>query len=428
MSSIGEPSLDPRQWPRVKAVFFEVIERPASERSDVLDQLCAGDVALRQEVESLLSSEAKASGLLEQPARSLLDDSEPSQWRPRLEAQTRLGPYEISEFIAAGGMGEVYRARHTVLGRLVALKTVSGDLGDSSARRRLIREAKHASTLSHKNICTIYEVGESGDQPFIAMELLNGRSLRALLRERAIDLPLALRIGIQVSDALAHAHERGIVHRDLKSSNVVVDATGRAIVLDFGLSKRLLSNSAEAQRDSTLTDHGVLAGTLSHMAPEVLLGAESGVRSDIWALGVLLYELATGELPFTGRTSYETSATILSDPPHTMAARVPLALRLVIERCLAKDPTSRYQHAAEVRDALETISRRQSWPLVGRLLITTRRRTVLSTAVAAVTLPILIWHGAQLLRHAGIGVPAPTVGMLPLENMTGDPGSDYFAQ
>ena len=428
MSSLGKPALDQqRQWLRVKAVFLEVIERPAAERDTALGALCAGDDALRREVVSLLASEAQAGELLEQSARSLLDDGEPSDWRPRLAPQSRLGPYEIGEFIAAGGMGEVYRAQHTVLGRPVAIKTVSGDLTDPSARRRLIREAKHAATLSHKNICTIYEVGESAEQPFIAMELLHGHSLRALLREGPIDIPRALRIGIQVSDALAHAHERGIIHRDLKSSNVIIDTTGRAIVLDFGLSKRLVSATGDAQRDSTLTHHGVIAGTLSHMAPEVLQGAESDIQSDIWALGVLLYELTTRELPFRGRTSYETSAAILSEAPQGMDSRVPLALRLVIERCLHKHPASRYTRAADVRDALEAIERRRSWPLIGRLLIATRRRTILLAVAAAVAIPALVWGGVRMLWLAGIGTPVPTIAVLPLANATGDSASGYFA-
>jgi TolB-like protein/tetratricopeptide (TPR) repeat protein/predicted Ser/Thr protein kinase len=417
------------RWLRVKAIFLEIVERPRSERGGALDELCAGDQDVRREVESLFASEAEASGLLELPAHTLFSDDDTDAWRPRLEPGARLGQYEISNFIAAGGMGEVYRARHTVLDRAVAIKTVGGDPSDSTGRRRLIREAQHAATLTHRNICTIYEVGETADQPFIVMEYLDGRSLREVLHQGPCELRRALRIGVQVADALSHAHEHGIIHRDLKSSNIVVDSTGRAIVLDFGLAKRVPSSNDGAQRDSTLTTQGAVAGTLSHMAPELLLGSQADARSDVWALGVLLYELVTGQLPFTGRTSYETSAAILADPPRPMGTHVPLALRLVIEQCLAKKPDARYQQASDVRGALDAIERRRSWPLVGRLLISTRRRTLQALAAAVVLIPALVWTGARLrTQFARLVVAAnPTLAILPLANASGDSTTSYFA-
>lgn len=426
----GGETADPNRWPVVKAAFLEVIERPPSERSAALDELCAGDEALRHEVESLLASEAQASGFLEVPAQALISDPDAPPWRPRFGAGAHLGAYEILEFIAAGGMGEVYRARHTVLGRVVAIKTVGSDLSEPTARRRLIREAQHAATLAHANVCTIYEVGEADDQPFIVMEYIDGRPLRDVVRETEPDLPRALRIGIQVAGALAHAHEHGIVHRDLKSSNVAIDSTGRAIVLDFGLAKRLPSDTSDKRHDSTLTTQGMLAGTLSHMAPEVLLGAEADVRSDIWAFGVLLYELATGELPFAGRTSYETSAAILADPPRPMGTRVPLALRLVIERCLAKNPDARYQRASDVQSALDAIERRRSWPVIGRLLVSMRRRTLLVIAAAVIAAPVLFWAGNRVSQEFTRAAPTPVsaLALLPLANATGDSGAVYYAE
>jgi TolB-like protein/Tfp pilus assembly protein PilF/predicted Ser/Thr protein kinase len=425
----GEDPADPKRWAAVKALFFDVVERPPSERSAALDERCAGDEALRHEVESLLASEAQASGFLEVPAQALISDPDSPPWRPRFGPGDHLGAYEILEFIAAGGMGEVYRARHTVLGRVVAIKTVGSGLSEPTARRRLIREAQHAATLAHANVCTIYEVGEADDQPFIVMEYIDGRQLRDVLRDTPPELPRTLRIGIQVAGALAHAHEHGIIHRDLKSSNVAIDSTGRAIVLDFGLAKRLPSDSG-TRRDSTLTTHGMLAGTLSHMAPEVLLGAEADVRSDIWALGVLLYELATGELPFSGRTSYETSAAILADPPRPMGTQVPLALRLVIERCLAKNPDARYQRGSDVQAALDAIERRRSWPVVGSLIVSMRRRTLLIIAAAVIAAPVLLWVGERVSREFTRAVPTrvSTLALLPLANATGDPGSAYYAE
>jgi serine/threonine protein kinase len=195
-----------------------------------------------------------------------------------------VGAYEITGFIAAGGMGDVYRARHTVLDREVAVKSVRAESGDDAARRRLIREARHASVLKHPGICTIHEVVATDDGPFIVMKFVDGRSLRELLQERPLSVEEALANGIQVAAALEHAHAHGIVHRDLKSSNVVVEAAGRAVVLDFGLARRLPCGDADAAH-STLTRHGALAGTLSHIAPEVLLGRDADERSDVWGAG-----------------------------------------------------------------------------------------------------------------------------------------------
>ena len=191
---------------------------------------------------------------------------------PRLPSGTRLGAYEISGFIAAGGMGAVYRARHTLLGREVAIKTIGQGLADDAARRRLIREAHHASILTHPNICAIHDVGEADGVPFIVMTYVNGRTLREMVSESVLSIRDALEYGTQIAGALEHAHEHGIIHRDLKSSNVVIDAKGEAIVLDFGLARRLPDDAGLQSREPTLTRPDALAGTLSHMAPEVLRG------------------------------------------------------------------------------------------------------------------------------------------------------------
>lgn len=417
-------------WARVKAVFLEALDRPASERATFLRDACAGDPRLRDEVQSLLESEAAASSLWESPAVHLLsedDAPEMSVARPRLQPGMRLGSYEIGEFIAAGGMGEVYRARHTILGRDVAIKTL-GTASDLPARRRLIREARHASVLSHPNICTIYEVGDSDDGPFIVMQHAAGRTLGAIIRAGLPTIDVAITYAMQIADALDHAHAHGIVHRDLKSSNVVVTADDRPIVLDFGLAKRLPATSASQSADQSLTAHDRLAGTLSHMAPEVLLGALADVRSDIWSLGVLMYELVTGQLPFAGRTPYETSSAILGEPPRPMGSRVPLALRLVIERCLAKEPDRRYQHVGDVLGALDAIKRRDAWPLIGRLLISVRRGTLIATGSALLLAVALAFAGiAAVRRFTGTTAGVSTLALLPLENATGDPGVTYYA-
>jgi len=422
---------DEASWARVKAVFLEALERPDSERAAFLRDACTGEPRILEEVQSLLESEAAATSFWESPAaHHLSEDDAPdvSPARPRLQPGTRLGSYEVGDFIAAGGMGEVYRARHTVLGRSVAIKTLVGTASDESAKRRLIREARHASVLSHPNICTIYEVGDSDDGPFIVMQHAAGRTLGAIIRQELPPVEVAITYAMQIADALDHAHAHGIIHRDLKSSNVVVTADDRPIVLDFGLAKRLPTTSVAQSVDPSLTAHDRLAGTLSHMAPEVLLGALADVRSDIWSLGVLMYELVTGQLPFAGRTPYETSSAILGEPPRPMGSRVPLALRLVIERCLAKEPDRRYQHVGEVLGALDAIKRRHAWPLIGRLLISVRRGTIIATGSALLLAVVLAFAGiAAVHRLTETPAGVSTLALLPLENATGEPGVTYYA-
>ena len=416
----------PERWARVKSVFLEALQYSGSDRKAFLASATEGDAELRREVESLLSSEAAAGSFCELPAADVLADSSPTnpERRPRLAPGTRLGPYEITSFIAAGGMGAVYRARHTVLGREVAIKTVVQAFSDAAARRRLVREARHASLLTHPNVCAIHDVGEADGAPFIVMQYVGGKSLGALVREALPPLDVALDYGAQVASALAHAHFHGIIHRDLKSSNVVIDDAGRAIVLDFGLAKR--APAPDAPPETTLTNPDALVGTLSHMAPEVLRGEAADTRSDIWSLGVLLYELMSGALPFSGRTPFETSSAILADAPQPMGRRVPLGVRLVIERCLMKDPRRRYQSAREVENALVAVRRRRTVPLVGRLLVATRRRTLVLVAAALLVVAAIAAAARMRVGFAvGPGTIA-TVALLPLENAGSTPGDAYY--
>ena len=246
-----------------------------------------------------------------------------------LSPGTRLGPYEITALIGAGGMGEVWRAKDTRLERDVALKVLPAEaLADETARARLVREARLASKLNHSHICTIYEVGETDGQTFIAMELVEGQALSARVAEGPLPVDQVLGYGQQLADALAHAHARGVVHRDLKSANVMVTAEGQIKVLDFGLAKRLtgeeLAEVTTVSRQS-LTGPGMVAGTLAYMAPEQLKGQPADARSDIWALGIVLYEMAAGRRPFQGHTGFELTAAILSQPLPPAPLPQPLA-------------------------------------------------------------------------------------------------------
>jgi serine/threonine protein kinase/tetratricopeptide (TPR) repeat protein len=270
-----------------------------------------------------------------------------------------LNHYKIIEPLGAGGMGEVYRAFDPMLQRDIALKVLPAEtLSDERARARMLREARMAARLNHPHVCTVHQVGEADGQVYIAMELVDGRPLATILGGGPLPLDQALRFGIQMADALAHAQERGVVHRDLKSGNVVITPEGRAKVLDFGLAKQLAGEGladATTELGATLTVPGAVVGTLAYMAPEQLRGQPADARSDIWALGVVLYEMVGGRRPFVGETGPSLSAAILKEPPPPLPKSVPSALRAVIERCLAKDVAERYQRAAEVRAVLDTV-------------------------------------------------------------------------
>jgi serine/threonine protein kinase/Flp pilus assembly protein TadD len=270
---------------------------------------------------------------------------------------TLSGKYKILEEIGRGGMGVVYKAEDTQLKRTVALKFLSPDsTAIPSREKRFAQEAQNASALNHPNICTIYEVGEAEGNSYIAMEYVDGRPLDRMIPPGGLPPDDVLRFGSQIVEAFEHAHERGVIHRDLKSANVVITPAGRVKVLDFGLAKRLITEElGEATRSQlSLTDEGVIAGTLPYLAPETLQGTPADARSDIWALGVVLFEMAAGKRPFEGRTGFELTSAILRDTPAPLPAGTPAGLRAVIQKCLEKDLEKRFQTVSEVRAALET--------------------------------------------------------------------------
>ena len=269
-----------------------------------------------------------------------------------------LGHCRVVAKIGEGGMGSVYRAYDEVLHRDVAVKVVlKGSQMDSSASRNLLQEARASSALGHPNICTIYEVGETEGELYIAMELLSGQTLREMCGELRVPPESVLRYGAQIASALARAHDRGIIHRDLKTANIVITSDGLAKVLDFGLAKQLGGGLFEgATRSLASLEHvSGVSGTLPYMAPETLRGEPADHRSDLWALGVVLYEAASGHLPFQGRTGFEISSAIMREIPAVLGPPVPPGLWAIIQRCLAKEPAQRYQRAGEVQAALEAV-------------------------------------------------------------------------
>ncbi|HEV1993154.1 MAG TPA: protein kinase, partial [Candidatus Acidoferrum sp.] len=264
--------------------------------------------------------------------------------------------YTVLEKAGAGGMGVVFRARDETLHRDVALKLPSTNaLTDAESRELILREARAASALNHPHICTIYEVGEVDGQPYIAMEYLAGETLSRRIPPNGLPTESVLDLGAQIADAMDHAHTQGILHRDLKSANVRMTSSGQLKVLDFGLAMNIKEASFEGVTRSTSLDSGSVVGTLAYMAPELFQAKAPDVRTDLWSLGVLLYELAAGALPFQGRTGFELTTAILRESPAALPTHVTPGLRAVIMHCLSKEPEKRYQRASEVRAALEAL-------------------------------------------------------------------------
>src|ERR1051326_167433 len=269
-----------------------------------------------------------------------------------------LGHCRIVAKIGEGGMGVVYRAYDEVLHRDVAVKVLNKeDRIDSSGSQLLLHEARASSSLSHPNICTIHDVGETEGELYIVMELVEGKSLHAMTAGNGLPPESVLRYGVQIAGALARAHDRGIIHRDLKSSNIVVTPDGLVKVLDFGLAKRVGGGLRDAptMSFSTVNTASGVSGTLPYMAPEIFRGDAADARGDLWALGVVLYELASGRLPFEGRTGFEISSAIMREIPKPLGPPVPPGLWAIMQRCLAKEPAQRYQRAGEVQAALEAV-------------------------------------------------------------------------
>jgi tetratricopeptide (TPR) repeat protein/TolB-like protein len=403
--------MTPERWERVKELFHSALEVDPVSRGNYLDEACAGDSELRIELESLLSAQREVGSFIAEPAGTSDRPRESGPDRVHaLAPGSLIGPYELVEMIGAGGMGEVYRARDPRLDRDVALKILPSDLAsDPERRERFLREARVVSALSHPNVCTIHEIGSGNGLDYLCFEYVEGKTLSAELDGRGLDLDRWLGIALPLAEALAYAHGKGILHRDLKPANVMVTERGPKI-LDFGLAKVLPREDARRDAADSLTDSGLVLGTIAYMSPEQALGRKLDERSDIFSLGAVLYEMATGTQAFVGDTPTGVLDAVLHRDPVPLAQLrpdLPPELSLVVEKALRKDAAERYQRTAELAADLALLRDRAA----PRRMIATRARRVRRIQLAAAAVA-LIAAGVMLVARWRSAPPPPAANSL----------------
>jgi len=390
-------TMDPRLRAKIEGIFHAALERPPDQRTAFVAEACGGDADLLREVRQLLEQDEKSTAAIETPAA----EQATFLLANELQSGARLGPYRITGSLGAGGMGSVYRAEDTRLGRTVAIKLIRTSLAlSATTRQRFEREARAVAALNHPHICAVYDVGSEGGADYLVMEYVEGETLAARLKKGRLELAAALTVACQVADALSAAHAKGITHRDLKPENIMLTA-GAAKVLDFGLAQA----PAATQPDSgaakhTLTAPGTIVGTAAYMSPEQACGSDMDARTDVWSFGCVLYEILTAKRVFSGSTLTEILAAVLEREPDWSAlpATTPASLRSLLERCLRKDVSRRLRDIGDARIEMEDLLASPPAPAS-----TPTRRTPMRTAVVFAALgaaaTALIFAGVLMLRR-----------------------------
>jgi serine/threonine protein kinase/Tfp pilus assembly protein PilF len=431
------------RWKQVNDLFQSAVERAPGERAAFLDEACHGDEGLRREVGSLLTSYERSENFIELPAFQVAPELVTNDKAGALVGKV-IGHYRIESLIGIGGMGEVYLARDERLGRNVALKLLPESLTtDETQLSRFKNEARTASSLNHPNILTVYEIGAEGNRQFIATEFIEGITLRASIARGRINPHAALEIAVQVASALAAAHEAGVVHRDIKPENIMLRPDGYAKVLDFGIAKlteqRLASDNRTGETTAALqTRQGLVLGTARYMSPEQARGQKVDARSDIWSLGVVLYEMVGGSPPFRGETPSDCIAAILTTEPPPLSGvlpDVPLKLESILQKALRKNSDERYQTIKEMLADLRALkgeleaesslpqTKASAESIVAK--IKHHKRGVL------ITLAMVILAAAAFAYSFFFVAPAPSpneksIAVLPFENRSEDKSNAYF--
>lgn len=427
--------MTPERWQKIDELFHAALQREPDEHAAFLDEACAGDPELQNEVGALLASLEEASDFIEKApltgaissaVEESADEAEQRTAASRSLIGRRIGHYEIQSLLGAGGMGEVYLAHDQMLDRRIAVKILPPQFCQDDAQvQRFEREARTVSALNHPNIITIHEVGRDEDVHFIATEFVAGQTLREKIAERKMSLKESVSIAFQIADALTAAHGAGIVHRDIKPENVMIRPDGLVKVLDFGLAKPVERKIADAHLSisavSSRTDPHVLMGTITYLSPEQVRREKIDHRTDIFSLGVVLYEMIIGARPFAGNSQAMIFDAILRDDPVIARTDVPESLKSVIGRALEKDRSTRYQSAEVMRDNLQQVIRDTDEPRRG-LFSRSRPRAILGLSVVVILAALL-----SIAMRLETGSPeGPRFLTGPVKRITETPGEEIF--
>jgi serine/threonine-protein kinase len=431
------------RWKKVIDLFQSTLERAPEERSAFLDESCHDDEGMRREVESLLTSHERAENFIEVPAFKVAPELATNDSASALVGKL-IGHYRIESLIGIGGMGEVYLARDERLGRKAALKLLPDSLTtDETQLSRFKNEARTASALNHPNILTVYEIGAEGNMQFIATEFIEGITLRAALASGRMSTQRALEIGVQVASALAAAHDAGVMHRDIKPENIMLRPDAYVKVLDFGIAKlteqRPVSDAHRVEPTALQTRPGLVLGTAHYMSPEQARGQKVDARSDIWSLGVVLYEMVAGSPPFRGETPSDCIAAILTAEPAPLSSitpDVPGNLESILQRALRKNTDERYQTIKEMladlrnlKGELETKSSLPQAKAGAESVVSKIKRHKRGVLVTLATALLAAAAVAYFFFFVGPG-PLPnekSIAVLPFENLSEEKSNAYFA-